>query len=70
MNSSTSSPQASCRTPEEIRQDILELVQEYSSLVHAPQPFLAGLSPVPVSGKVIGAPELQNMVSASLEVGS
>ncbi|MCO5339402.1 lipopolysaccharide biosynthesis protein RfbH [Delftia tsuruhatensis] len=67
MNSSTSSPQASCRTPEEIRQDILELVQEYSSLVHAPQPFLAGLSPVPVSGKVIGAPELQNMVSASLD---
>ena len=55
------------KTPDMIRQDIATLVQQYADLVHAPQPFVPGESPVPVSGKVIGAPELKLMVEASLD---
>jgi CDP-6-deoxy-D-xylo-4-hexulose-3-dehydrase len=50
-----------------LRQQISKLVQQYSDLVHAPKPFVPGESLVPVSGKVIGARELQLMVEASLD---
>jgi len=53
--------------PEALRGQIAELVQQYADLVHAPKPFVPGESPVPVSGKVIGARELQLMVEASLD---
>nr|WP_199065565.1 lipopolysaccharide biosynthesis protein RfbH [Chromobacterium sp. ASV5] len=52
---------------DKIRLKISELVQQYAEIAHAPQPFVAGQSPVPVSGKVIGAKELQLMVDASLD---
>jgi CDP-6-deoxy-D-xylo-4-hexulose-3-dehydrase len=55
------------RTPDRIRQEIAALVKQYADIVHAPQPFVGGETPVPVSGKVIGAAELQNMVEASLD---
>ena len=55
------------RSAEKIRQKISELVQEYAELVYTDQAFIAGDSPVSVSGKVIGAPELKNMVDASLD---
>ena len=35
--------------------------------LHADQPFIAGQSTVPVTGKVFGAPEIQAAVQASLE---
>jgi CDP-6-deoxy-D-xylo-4-hexulose-3-dehydrase len=54
-------------TPESIRLEIAELVQKYADLVYAPKAFVPGQSPVPVSGKVIGAAELKNMVEASLD---
>ena len=50
-----------------IRAKILELVQEYSDLQYAPQSFIAGLTPIPPSGKMIGTQELKNMVEASLD---
>jgi CDP-4-dehydro-6-deoxyglucose reductase, E1 len=50
-----------------IREQIAQLVDEYAAIALAPQPFLAGLSVVPPSGKVIGAQELKNMVEASLD---
>ncbi len=50
-----------------LRQQILDLVQQYAELAHAPQAFTPGLSPVAVSGKVIGTPELQHLVEASLD---
>lgn len=50
-----------------IRQDIAKLVQQYADIVYADKPFVAGETPVQVSGKVIGAPELKNMVEASLD---
>lgn len=50
-----------------IRRQIAGLVDEYAAIALAPQPFLPGASVVPPSGKVIGAPELKNMVEASLD---
>ncbi len=50
-----------------IRTEIARLVQQYADVVFAQKPFLAGETPVPVSGKVIGAQELKNMVEASLD---
>src|SRR5579875_3651166 len=52
---------------DELRRQILELVGEYARLAHAPKPFLPGESPVPVSGKVYGAEELQLLVDAALD---
>jgi CDP-6-deoxy-D-xylo-4-hexulose-3-dehydrase len=50
-----------------IRQEIAALVEQYADMVHAPRPFIPGETPVPVSGKVLGANELKNMVEASLD---
>ncbi|MCO4090769.1 MAG: lipopolysaccharide biosynthesis protein RfbH [Sphingorhabdus sp.] len=50
-----------------IRKQIGELVQQYADIAYAPVPFVHGETPVPVSGKVVGAKELQLMVEASLD---
>ncbi|HJW57958.1 MAG TPA: lipopolysaccharide biosynthesis protein RfbH [Burkholderiaceae bacterium] len=50
-----------------LRSQIHELVQQFADIAYAPKAFLPGESPVPVSGKVIGAKELQLMVDASLD---
>ncbi len=50
-----------------IRQQIASLVDEYAALAFAPKPFIPGATVVPPAGKVIGAPELKNMVEASLD---
>jgi CDP-6-deoxy-D-xylo-4-hexulose-3-dehydrase len=42
-------------------------VQEFADITYAPRPFVPGQTPVPVSGKVLGAPELQHMVDAGLD---
>lgn len=55
------------KTPENIREEIAHLVQAYADIVFEPKAFIPGETPVPVSGKVIGARELQNMVEASLD---
>ena len=52
---------------EELRARILELVAQYADAAHAPQPFEPGRTPIPISGKVIGASELKNLVEASLD---
>jgi len=54
-------------TAQQLRQQIAELVGRYAELQMAPQPFVAGQSPVPPSGKVIGAGELQSMTEAVLD---
>ena len=66
FNVSTSATQQT-QSPEAIRQEIANLVQQYADIIYAPKPFVPGESPVPVSGKVIGAKELQLMVEASLD---
>lgn len=52
---------------DKLRSQISELVQQYADIAYAPNPFVPGQSAVPVSGKVIGAKELQLMVDASLD---
>ncbi|MBH9576401.1 lipopolysaccharide biosynthesis protein RfbH [Inhella proteolytica] len=54
-------------SPEALRAQIATLVRQYAEIAHAPKPFVPGESPVPVSGKVIGARELELMVEASLD---
>ncbi len=53
--------------PETIRSEIMALVQQYHSVKHAPQPFRPGLSPVPVSGRVYGAADMQMLVDSALD---
>ena len=65
MNPESESAQSG--TPEELRARILDLVTRYAEVAHAPQPFEPGRTPILVSGKVLGAPELKNMVEASLD---
>jgi CDP-6-deoxy-D-xylo-4-hexulose-3-dehydrase len=50
-----------------IRAEIARLVEDYASVALAPQPFLPGVSPIPPSGKLIGAEELRNLVDAALD---
>jgi CDP-6-deoxy-D-xylo-4-hexulose-3-dehydrase len=52
---------------ESLRGEILRLVAQYTEVAHGPRPFVAGKTPVPVSGKVFGASELQLLVESSLE---
>ena len=52
---------------DKLRSQISELVQQYADIAYAPKAFVPGQTAVPVSGKVIGAKELQLMVEASLD---
>jgi CDP-6-deoxy-D-xylo-4-hexulose-3-dehydrase len=52
---------------EELRARILELTREYTALVHAPQPFVAGESRISYSGRVFDEAEVVNLVSSSLD---
>jgi CDP-6-deoxy-D-xylo-4-hexulose-3-dehydrase len=52
---------------DKLRSQIGELVEQYAAIAYAPKPFVPGQTAVPVSGKVIGAKELQLMVDASLD---
>ncbi|MGG7650574.1 MULTISPECIES: lipopolysaccharide biosynthesis protein RfbH [unclassified Pseudomonas] len=54
-------------TADQLRQQIVELVGRYAQLELAPKVFVAGQSPVPPAGKVIGAGELQTMTEAVLD---
>ncbi|NEU12966.1 lipopolysaccharide biosynthesis protein RfbH [Methylobacterium sp. BTF04] len=55
------------RKADEIRDEILRLVALYAETAHAPAPFEAGRSPVPVSGRVYGAREMQLLVDSALD---
>lgn len=52
---------------DELRSQILKLVEEYYHLAFPPQEFIAGKTNIPVSGKVFDAQELKNLVDASLD---
>ncbi len=49
------------------RQAIADLVAAQVELEHFAQPFIPGKTPIPVTGKVFGAAEIQAAVSASLD---
>ncbi len=52
---------------DQIRAQIIQLVQQYGALATQPPAFQPGQTVVPPSGKVIGAPEMALMVEASLD---
>jgi CDP-6-deoxy-D-xylo-4-hexulose-3-dehydrase len=52
---------------QEIRQKIAALVDEFANIKYTPQPFKAGETIIPMSGKVLDASELKAMVEASLD---
>jgi CDP-6-deoxy-D-xylo-4-hexulose-3-dehydrase len=54
-------------TTEELRQQILQLVTQYTAQRHAPRAFVPGESVVPPSGKIFGAEEVCNAVDAALD---
>ena len=51
----------------DLRRLILDLTGQYADRFHATKPFVAGSSPVPVSGKVYGASDMQALVDSSLD---
>jgi CDP-6-deoxy-D-xylo-4-hexulose-3-dehydrase len=51
---------------DQIRAAILDLVNQYAES-NNDEGFVPGLTPIPTSGKVIGAAEMRNMVDASLD---
>lgn len=54
-------------TPDMLRSAIADLVRRYAAVAHQPQPFVAGESIVPVSGKVYGASEMVSLVESALD---
>jgi CDP-4-dehydro-6-deoxyglucose reductase, E1 len=55
------------RNADELRRQILALVADYHQVAFAEREFVPGESPVPVSGKVFGAEEVQHVVEAGLD---
>ncbi|KQV47555.1 MULTISPECIES: lipopolysaccharide biosynthesis protein RfbH [unclassified Duganella] len=55
------------KTPQQLRQEIAALVAEYGALAGAPRAFDPGTTVIPPAGKVVGTPEMQMMVEASLD---
>ena len=51
----------------QLRALIGELTGKYARAFHAPKPFVAGQSPVPVSGKVYGEADMRNLVDSALD---
>jgi len=52
---------------EQLRKQILELAAEFCAEAFAPRPFVPGETPVPVSGKVFDAAEMQSLVDSCLD---
>ena len=55
------------QTQEQLREQIIKLVAQYGALASQPKPFEPGVTVVPPAGKVVGAPEMELMVHASLD---
>jgi CDP-6-deoxy-D-xylo-4-hexulose-3-dehydrase len=55
------------RKSDDLRQQILALVQEYYEAEHSQKAFMPGETEVPVSGRVYDAAEMVNLVDSSLE---
>ncbi|MYM90037.1 lipopolysaccharide biosynthesis protein RfbH [Rugamonas sp. FT82W] len=55
------------KTKEQLRAQINQLVAEYGALASVPKAFEPGVTVIPPAGKVVGAPEMELMVEASLD---
>ena len=58
---------APVRSPEDIRSDIMGLVEEYCRAVHGPRPFVPGQSAIAVSGRVFDSSDVKSLVDSALE---
>ena len=59
---------ASAKSADDIKADIFRLVEEYCRIAHAPKPFVAGESPVQVSGRTFDASDVKSLVDSALEI--
>jgi CDP-6-deoxy-D-xylo-4-hexulose-3-dehydrase len=55
------------RSADAIRAEIAALVAEYHDVAFAKKPFVPGETPIPVSGRVFGAEEVQHLVDSGLD---
>jgi len=55
------------KTEDGLRNQILQLVSEFASLKSQPADFIPGVSPVPVSGKVLDSKDFSSLVGAALD---
>lgn len=51
-----------------LRRQIMALAADYHRVAFPTRPFVPGTSPVPVSGKVVGVPELEGLMDAALDL--
>lgn len=61
------SPELMTDRADELRASILEMVSEYYSAAFPEREFIPGQTPVPISGKVFDASEIQLLVDAGLD---
>lgn len=54
-------------TPDDLRDQIRSLVADYHAAAFAPRPFIPGQTPVPVSGRVFDAEDIQSLMEATLD---
>ena len=50
-----------------LRDQIRQLVAEYHDTAFAPRPFIPGVTPVPVTGRVFDAEDIQSLMEATLD---
>ncbi|MFC0167414.1 lipopolysaccharide biosynthesis protein RfbH [Pseudoduganella danionis] len=55
------------QSKQQLREQIIKLVGEYGALASVPPAFEPGVTVIPPAGKVVGAPEMELMVEASLD---
>ncbi len=54
-------------TPDDLRAQIRGLVADYHDAAFAPKPFVPGVTPVPVAGRVFDAEDIQALMEATLD---
>ena len=52
---------------DQLREQILDLVEQYYAVAFPERPFVPGVSPVPVSGKVFDSADMRSLVDSSLD---
>ena len=52
---------------DDLRAQIRTLVADYHDAAFAPRPFVPGVSPVPVAGRVFDAEDIQALMEATLD---
>ena len=67
MSQESKNLQEETRTREQIRTEIMDLVEEYHKVAFPERTFEPGVSPAPVSGKVFDHTEMQHLVDSGLD---